>query len=127
MADSSLVPVEVDKLMSCLQKIETLEKNRRRRMENGGERIPKKPRHGEGSGGGGAKPKKVKFEKKSRGSEKLCELCAKFGGASSTHWTKDCRKWAKDGTKKPDFAAKKGPSGYGDKPAKQNWKKIFYN
>ena len=26
MADSSLVPVEVDKLMSCLQKIETLEK-----------------------------------------------------------------------------------------------------
>ena len=27
MADSSLVPVEVDKLMSCLHKIETLEKN----------------------------------------------------------------------------------------------------
>ena len=94
-------------------------------MENGGERIPKKPRHGEGSGCSGAKPKKVKFEKKSRGSEKLCELCAKFGGASSTHWTKDCKKWDKDSTKKPDFSSKKGPSGYGGKPAKQNWKKNF--
>ena len=94
-----------------------------RRAEIGGNRISKKPRPSKG--GGGAKPKRVKFEKKGGRSEKLCELCAKFGGASSMHWTKDCKKWEKDSTKKPDFKSKKGTSGYGGKPAKQNWKKNF--
>ncbi len=36
-------------------------------------------------------PKKVHFERRS------CELCKKHGGAHTTHATKDCRRYEKDG------------------------------
>jgi hypothetical protein len=45
-------------------------------------------------------PKKVCFEKS-------CELCKKYGGAYTTHATKECRKYEKDGTLKADFRAAK--------------------
>ncbi len=47
-------------------------------------------------------PKKVCFEKH-------CNLCKKHGGAYTTHYTRDCRRFEKDGKEKSDFrAAKKG-------------------
>ena len=47
-------------------------------------------------------PKKVCFEKH-------CNLCKKHGGAYTTHNTRDCRRFEKDGKEKSDFcAAKKG-------------------
>jgi hypothetical protein len=50
-------------------------------------------------------PKKVRFEK----FEKHCELCKKHGGAHTTHNTRDCCRFEKDGTEKSSFrAAKKG-------------------
>ncbi len=56
-------------------------------------------------------PKKVHFEKS-------CKLCKKYGGTHTTHATKDCRKYKKDGTAKADFhAAKK--AGKKPNPAKQ--------
>jgi hypothetical protein len=39
-------------------------------------------------------PKKVQFEMH-------CELCKKHGGAHTTHRTRDCRKYEKDGTENP--------------------------
>jgi hypothetical protein len=45
-------------------------------------------------------PKKVHFEKS-------CELCKKHGGVHTTHATKDCRKYEKDGTLKANFCAAK--------------------
>jgi hypothetical protein len=45
-------------------------------------------------------PKKVHFEKS-------CELCKKFGGMHTTHATKDCGRYEKDGTVKVDFCAAK--------------------
>jgi hypothetical protein len=45
-------------------------------------------------------PKKVYFEKS-------CELCKKHGGVHTTHATKDCRKYKKDGTLKANFCAAK--------------------
>jgi hypothetical protein len=42
--------------------------------------------------------KKVHFEKS-------CKLCKKYGGAHSTHATKDCRKYEKDGMAKAKFHA----------------------
>jgi hypothetical protein len=48
-------------------------------------------------------PKKVRFEKS-------CELCKKYGGAHTTHATKDCRKYEKDGTLKANFRAAKTTS-----------------
>jgi hypothetical protein len=47
-------------------------------------------------------PKKVQFEKN-------CVLCKKRGGAHTTHTTRECRKYEKDGIEKSSFcAAKKG-------------------
>jgi hypothetical protein len=47
-------------------------------------------------------PKKVHFEKH-------CNLCKKHGGAYTTHNTRDCRRFEKNGKEKSDFrAAKKG-------------------
>ncbi len=42
--------------------------------------------------------KKVRFKKS-------CKLCKKYGGAHTTHATKDCRKYEKDKTAKADFCA----------------------
>ncbi len=44
--------------------------------------------------------KKVRFERS-------CELCKKHGGTHTTHATKDCRRYKKDGTVKVDFRAAK--------------------
>ncbi len=45
-------------------------------------------------------PKKVRFEKS-------CELCKKYGGAHTTHATKDCCKSEKDRTVKTNFCTTK--------------------
>ena len=58
-------------------------------------------------------PKKVRFEKS-------CELCKKYGGAHTTHATKDCHKYKKDGTLKVDFCAAK-KAGKKPNPAKQSF------
>ncbi len=55
--------------------------------------------------------KKVRFEKS-------CKLCKKYGGAHTTHATKDCRKYKKDGTAKANFCAAK-KAGKKTSPAKQ--------
>jgi hypothetical protein len=61
-------------------------------------------------------PKKVRFEKH-------CNLCKKLGGAYTTHNTRDCRKFEKDGKEKSDFrAAKKG--GRKGNPVNQNFAQL---
>ncbi len=55
--------------------------------------------------------KKVRFKNS-------CKLCKKYGGAHTTHDTKDCRKYEKDGTVKADFCAAK-KAGKKPNPAKQ--------
>ncbi len=71
-----------------------------------------------GPGNGATKqvPKKVHFEK-------TCELCNKHGGAHTTHATKDCRRYKKDGRVKAGFhAAKK--AGKKPNPAKQSFAQL---
>ena len=126
MAGSTLVPVDVEKLVLDLSKIEQLEATRKRKMENATDRIPKKQRTA-GNGGGGGNGGNAKT-KKGGGGGKRCDLCAKFGGASTTHHTKDCKKWTADGEKKAGFAAFKGKNGSGGggrQQKKPNWKKNF--
>ncbi len=61
-------------------------------------------------------PKKVCFEKS-------CKLCKKHGNAHTTHATKDCRKYEKDGMLKANFhAAKK--AGKKPNPAKQSFAQL---
>ena len=126
MAGSTLVPVDVEKLVIDLSNIEQLEATRKRKMDNANDRIPKKQRTGGNGGGGGNGGKATK--RNGGGGGKRCELCAKYGGASTTHHTKDCKKWTADGEKKADFSAFKGKNGSGGggrQQKKPNWKKNF--
>jgi hypothetical protein len=61
-------------------------------------------------------PKKVRFEKH-------CDLCKKHGGAHTTHNTRDCCRFEKDGKEKSSFcAAKKG--GCKSNPVTQNFAQL---
>lgn len=90
MADSSLVPVDVEKLLLSLQKIETLEQNCKRRIKNGGDCIPKMTCPNENGGGSSNNGNR---RKKSRGNgdrnNELCKLCAKYGGGRPQAAAKD--------------------------------------
>jgi hypothetical protein len=55
--------------------------------------------------------KKVHFKKS-------YELCKKYGGTQTTHATKDCRRYEKDGTVEANFRAAK-KAGKKPNPAKQ--------
>jgi hypothetical protein len=55
--------------------------------------------------------------------EKCCELCKKHGGAHTTHATKDCRKYEKDGMTKANFRAAK-KAGKKPNPAKQSFAQL---
>jgi hypothetical protein len=61
-------------------------------------------------------PKKVCFEKH-------CNLCKKHRGTHTTHNTRDCCRFEKDGKEKSSFrAAKKG--GYKSNPVNQNFAQL---
>jgi hypothetical protein len=60
--------------------------------------------------------KKVHFEKS-------CKLCKKFGGAHTTHFTKDCSKYEKDATAKANFCTAK-KAGKKPNPAKQSFTQL---
>ncbi len=61
-------------------------------------------------------PKKVQFEKN-------CNLCKKHGGAHTTHTTRECCKYEKDGNEKSSFrTAKKG--GKKNYPVNQNFTQL---
>ena len=61
-------------------------------------------------------PKKVRTERN-------CDLCKKHGGAYTTHNTRDCCRFEKDGTEKANFrAAKKG--GKKPNPPKQSFAQL---
>jgi len=67
-----------------------------------------KPSHSEKKGTKQPGTESPRVPKKAR-TEKHCDLCKKHGGTHTTHNTRDCRRFEKDGTEKTDFhAAKKG-------------------
>jgi hypothetical protein len=61
-------------------------------------------------------PKNISFEKS-------CKLCKKHGGAHTTHLTKDCRKYKKDGMLKANFHTTK-KAGKKPNPAKQSFAQL---
>jgi hypothetical protein len=61
-------------------------------------------------------PKKVCFEKH-------CNLCKKHGGAYTTHNTRECRRFEKDGKEKSDFCTPK-KSGKKTYPIKHNFAQL---
>jgi hypothetical protein len=61
-------------------------------------------------------PKKVCFEKS-------CNLCKKHGGVYTTHNTRDCHRFDKDGKEKPDFSTARKSRRKGN-PVNQNFAQL---
>jgi hypothetical protein len=81
-----------------------------------------KPLHSEKKGTKQPGTESLRVPKKVR-TEKHCDLCKKHGGAYTTHNTRNCCHFEKDGTKKADFrAAKKG--GKKPNPTKQSFAQL---
>jgi hypothetical protein len=119
-----MMPMDMRLLLASLESIErvcTYEKGKLDNFEksdkssNKGKKGKKRP----GTDSTGRIPKKVRFKK----FEKHCELYKKHGGAHTTHNTRDCRRYEKDGTEKSSFcAAKKG--GKKNYPVNQNFAQL---
>jgi hypothetical protein len=119
-----MTPMDMRLLLMSLEAIEricTYEKGKSDNFEksdkssNKGEKGKKRP----GTDSTVRVPKKVCFEK----FVKHCELCKKHGGAHTTHNTRDCCRYKKDGTEKSSFrATKKG--GKKNYPVNQNFAQL---
>ncbi len=119
-----MTPMDMHSLLTSLEASEhvcTYEKGKLDDFEkfdkssNKGKEGKKHP----GTNSTGQVPKKVRFEK----FEKHCKLCNKRGGAHTTHNTRDCHRYKKEGTEKSSFcAAKKG--GKKNYPVNQNFAQL---
>jgi hypothetical protein len=122
MNKKGMMPMDMRLLLTLLEAIEpvcTYEKGRSdsykksEKSSNKGEKGEKRP----GTIFLARVPKKVRFEKH-------CNLCKKHGGAHTTHNTRDCCRFEKDGKEKSNFrAAKKG--GYKSNPVNQNFTQLI--
>jgi hypothetical protein len=118
MNKKGMTPVDMRSLLTLLEAIErvcTYEKGKlesSKKASHKGKKGKKCP----GTDSTGRVPKKVCFEKN-------CDLCKKHGGAYTTHNTRDCRRFKKDGKEKAYFcAAKKG--GKKGNPVNQNFTQL---
>jgi hypothetical protein len=96
----SMTPMDMRLLLMSLEAIEcvcTHEKGKSNNFEksNKSSNKGKKGKKHPGTNVTGQVPKKGPFEK----FEKHCKLCKKHGGAHTTHNTRDCCRFEKDGTK----------------------------
>jgi hypothetical protein len=104
MNEKGMMPMDMRSLLTLLEVIEcvcTYEKGKSESSEKSSHKS-KKGKKCPGTKATMRVPKKVCFEKH-------CDLCKKHGGACTTHTTRECHRFDKDGKEKSDFrAAKKG-------------------
>jgi hypothetical protein len=116
--EKGMTPMDMRTLLASLEAIERVCTHKKAPVPSG-EKASQKNEAGTKRPNTGATlrvPKKVSFEKS-------CELCKKYGGAHTTHATKDCRKYKKDGTLKANFRATK-KAGKKPNPAKQSFAQL---
>ncbi len=98
------MPMDMRSLLTLLEAIEcicTYKKGKLESSEKSSHKSEKGKKH-PGTKATVRVPKKVRFDKH-------CDLCKKHGGAYTTHNTRECRRFKKDGKEKSDFCtAKKG-------------------
>jgi hypothetical protein len=121
MNEKGMTPMTMHLLLTSLEVIKgvcTYEKGKLDSYEksdkssNKGKKGKKRP----GTNSMARVPKKIRFEKH-------CDLCKKHGGAHTTHNTRDCCRFEKDGKEKSSFCAtKKG--GYKSNPINQNFTQL---
>ncbi len=106
--EKGMTPMDMRSLLTSLEAIEhmcTYEKGKSESSEKPSHRSKKGKKH-PGTEAPIRVPKKVRFKKH-------CNLCKKHGGTYTTHNTRECRRFEKDGKEKSEFrAAKKGSKKY---------------
>jgi hypothetical protein len=104
MNKKGMMPMDMCLLLTSLEAIERVCTYKKGKSESS-EKSSHKSKKGKKCPGTKATvrlPKKVCFEKH-------CDLCKKHGGTYTMHFTRDCRRFEKDGKEKSEFcAAKKG-------------------
>jgi hypothetical protein len=112
--EKGMTPMDIRSLQASLEAIERVHmpkkahaQSSKKASQNKNEAGAKRP----STGATKQVPKKVHFERS-------CKLCKKYGGVHSTHATKDCNRYEKDGTVKADFCAAKN-AGKKPNPAKK--------
>ncbi len=116
--EKGTTPMDMHSLQASLEAIERVCTHKKAHAPSG-EKASHKNEAGAKQPSNGATrqvPKKVRFEKS-------CKLCKKYGGAHTTHATKDCRKYEKDWTAKANFRAVK-KAGKKPNPAKQSFAQL---
>ncbi len=100
--EKGMTPVDMCSLQASLKAIEHVCTPEKAHVQSG-KKASQKSKAGTKQPSTGSKkqvPKKVHFEKS-------CKLCKKHGGGHTTHATKDCCRYKKDGTVKANFCAAK--------------------
>jgi hypothetical protein len=112
--EKGMTPMDMHSLQASLKAIEHVCTHEKAHAPSGEKASHKHKAGAKWPSNGATKQahKKVHFEKS-------CKLCKKYVGAHTTHATKDCRKYEKDGTAKADFRAAK-KAGKKPNPAKQS-------
>jgi hypothetical protein len=114
-----MTPLDMRKLLTLLEAIEcicTHEKGKPDEKSKKSSFNGKKGKKQPGTDPTVRVPKKVWFEKN-------CNLCKKHGGAHTTHTTRECHKYEKDGIEKSSVrAAKKGDKK--NYPVNQNFAQL---
>ncbi len=116
--EKGMTPMDMRSLQASLEAIKRICTPEKTHVLSGKKASHKSKAGAKRSSNGATKQshKKVRFEKS-------CELCKKHGGAHTTHTTKDCHKYEKDGTVKVDFCAAK-KAGKKPNPAKQSFTQL---
>jgi hypothetical protein len=116
-----MTPVDMRSLLTSLEAIEHVFTQKKSNMQSGkkgsvkNETGTKQP----STGSTNMVPKKVSFEKH-------CKLCKKHGSAHTTHTTKDCHKYEKEGLMKANFRTAK-KAGKEPNHAKQTFSQLSEN
>jgi hypothetical protein len=113
-----MTPMDMRSLQASLKTIERICTHEKAHAPSG-EKASHKNKAGAKQPSNGATrqvPKKDHFEKS-------CKLCKKYGGAHTTHATKDCRKYKKDGMAKANFRTAK-KAGKKPNPTKQSFAQL---
>jgi hypothetical protein len=116
--EKGMTPMDMRTLLAFLEAIECICTHEKAHVPSG-EKSSQKSKAGTKQPNTGATlrvPKKVCFEKSFK-------LCMKLGGTHTMHATKDCRKYEKDRTLKPNFCTAK-KEGKKPNPRKQSFAQL---
>lgn len=128
------VPTDLHSLLTDLEKVERYVEATRAQEQ----RSQKKNEKGKSGNPDGKKPSQAGTKRSTASSEepiprkkpkvtKMCQLCSKYGGAATTHNTKECRRYDKDGNQLSTFgrgALKKAKPKSDEKETKSSYAQL---